>query len=43
MARGLHMGGRKVHVTEMTGPPEAGSPIATADYCYTCTAGAGFT
>ena len=43
LARGLHLGGRKIHVTEMTGPPEAGSPIATADYCYTCTAGAGFT
>jgi len=43
IAVGLHMGGRKVHVSEMTGPPEEGAPIATADHCYTCTAGAGFT
>jgi len=43
LARGLYMNGRKVHVSEMQGPPESGSPIATADHCYTCTAGSGFT
>ena len=43
LARGLYMNGRKVHVSEMQGPPEPGSPIATADHCYTCTAGSGFT
>ena len=43
LARGLYMGGRKVHVSEMSGPPPPGSPIAVADHCYTCTAGAGFT
>lgn len=43
LARGLFMGGRKVHVSEMAGPPEQDSHIATADHCYTCTAGAGFT
>jgi radical SAM/Cys-rich protein len=43
LARGLHMGGRRVHVSEMPGPPEEGTHIATADHCYTCTAGAGFT
>ncbi len=43
IAVGLHMGGERVHVSEMAGPPEPGSPIATADHCYTCTAGAGFT
>jgi len=43
LARGLFMGGHKVHVSEMPGPPEPGSHIATADHCYTCTAGAGFT
>jgi hypothetical protein len=37
------MGGRKVHVSEMAGPPEPDSHIATADHCYTCTAGSGFT
>ncbi|MBN1103894.1 MAG: arsenosugar biosynthesis radical SAM protein ArsS [Deltaproteobacteria bacterium] len=43
LARGLHMGKRKTHVSEMSGPPPEGSPIAVADHCYTCTAGAGFT
>ncbi len=43
LARGLFMGGRKVHISEMGGPPEKDSHIATADHCYTCTAGAGFT
>jgi len=43
LARGLFMGGRKIHVSEMSGFPEANSHIATADHCYTCTAGAGFT
>lgn len=43
LARGIFMGGRKIHISEMPGPPEADSPIATADHCYTCTAGAGFT
>ncbi|MES0447218.1 MAG: arsenosugar biosynthesis radical SAM (seleno)protein ArsS [Desulfobacterales bacterium] len=43
LARGLFMGGRKIHVSEMPGPPEPGTHIATADHCYTCTAGAGFT
>jgi radical SAM/Cys-rich protein len=43
LARGLFMGGHKIHVSEMPGPPEAGSHIATADHCYTCTAGSGFT
>jgi radical SAM/Cys-rich protein len=43
LAGGLFMGGRKIHVSEMPGPPEPDSHIATADHCYTCTAGAGFT
>jgi radical SAM/Cys-rich protein len=43
LARGLFMGGRKIHVSEMPGPPEPYSHIATADHCYTCTAGSGFT
>jgi hypothetical protein len=37
------MGGRKIHVSEMDGTPKQGSLIATADHCYTCTAGPGFT
>jgi radical SAM/Cys-rich protein len=43
LAIDLPMGGRKVHVSEMKGPPPPGSPISVADHCYTCTAGAGFT
>ena len=43
LARGLLMGGQKLHVSEMKGPPKAGRNIATADHCYTCTAGSGFT
>ncbi len=43
LARGLPMGRNRLHVSEMTGPPQPGAPIATADHCYTCTAGAGFT
>ena len=43
LARGLYMGGRKIHISEMDGPPKAGDYIATADHCYTCTAGSGFT
>jgi len=43
LAKGLHVGKRKTHVSEMAGPPPEGIPIAVADHCYTCTAGAGFT
>ena len=34
--------GRKVHVSEMEGPPPAGAPIRVGDHCYACTAGSGF-
>jgi len=43
LAKGLPLGGRKVHVSEMAGRPEPGTAIAVAEHCYTCTAGAGFT
>ena len=43
LARGLYLGGRKIHVSKMPGSPEPGIPIAVADHCYTCTAGVGFT
>ncbi|MBW1891333.1 MAG: arsenosugar biosynthesis radical SAM protein ArsS [Deltaproteobacteria bacterium] len=43
LARRLHMGGRKTHVSQMSGVPEYDSGIVTADHCYTCTAGSGFT
>lgn len=41
-AAGLPMGGQRRHVSEMDGPPEVGSPIATGRHCFACTAGAGF-
>jgi radical SAM/Cys-rich protein len=43
LACGIYMGHRKTHVSEMPGPPEIGNPIATAEHCYACTAGSGFT
>jgi radical SAM/Cys-rich protein len=43
LALGLPWSGEKIHVSEMPGPPNPGSPIAVADHCYACTAGAGFT
>ena len=43
LARGLYMGGQKIHVSQIQGPPKPGCLIATADHCYTCTAGSGFT
>lgn len=43
LARGLYLGGRRIHLSKMPGPPAEGMPIAVADHCYTCAAGAGFT
>jgi radical SAM/Cys-rich protein len=43
LARGLHLGRRRSHVSEMKGIPDPGTPIATGDHCYGCTAGSGFT
>ena len=43
LACGLHLAGRKTHVSEMKGLPESGDTIAVADHCYTCAAGSGFT
>ena len=43
LARCLYLGGKKIHVSEMPGPPQPGTPIITADHCYTCAAGSGFT
>ena len=43
LARGLCMSGKKIHVSDMPGPPLAGTSIITADHCYTCAAGSGFT
>jgi radical SAM/Cys-rich protein len=43
LAAGLFLGGRKLHVSKVEGPPALGSPIAVSDHCYACTAGSGFT
>jgi hypothetical protein len=43
IAAGLPFGGSPVHVSTLSGRPEAGTPIATGDHCYACTAGSGFT
>jgi radical SAM/Cys-rich protein len=43
LANGLFMGGRRTHLRELKNLPAAGAPIAVADHCYACTAGAGFT
>ena len=43
LARRLYICGRKIHISEMDGPPKAGTPIAVSDHCYACTADSGFT
>ena len=43
LARGLPLGGRRTHVSELGDLPAPGTAIAVSDHCYTCTAGAGFT
>jgi radical SAM/Cys-rich protein len=43
LARGLFLGGRKIHISESDRLPAPGTSIAVSDHCYTCTAGAGFT
>ncbi len=42
-AAGIFKGNRKVHITAADSLPAPGDPIAVADHCFTCTAGAGFT
>ncbi len=42
-AAGLHMDGKRTHISELSALPEPGEPIAVSYHCYTCTAGAGFT
>ncbi|HYA02237.1 MAG TPA: arsenosugar biosynthesis radical SAM (seleno)protein ArsS [Syntrophobacteria bacterium] len=43
LARGLPLGGRKIHISDTDHLPAPGTSIAVSDHCYTCTAGAGFT
>lgn len=42
MAAGLPFSGKPLHVAHAE-RPEQGCPIMTDDYCFTCTAGSGFT
>jgi radical SAM/Cys-rich protein len=39
----LYWGDRKTHISQLAELPQPGTPIAVADHCYTCAAGAGFT
>ena len=43
LASRMFLGGGKIHVAELDGPPQPGLPIAVSDHCYACTAGSGFT
>lgn len=43
LAAGICQGEQRIHVRDLPGPPAPGTPIAAADHCYACTAGAGFT
>lgn len=43
IAAGLPFSGSPVHVSTLDSLPETGTPIATGDHCYVCTAGSGFT
>ncbi len=43
LARRIPLGGIRRHVAAMSAPPAPGSPVVTAEHCYACTAGAGFT
>ena len=43
LGQGIHIGGRKTHLSEATAPPAPGASVAVSDHCYACTSGAGFT
>lgn len=43
VAAGRPLGGTLLHVSRLSGPPPEDIAVPTADYCYACTAGAGFT
>jgi radical SAM/Cys-rich protein len=43
LACGIPMAWSKKHVSEAEGSPPPGTPIATGNHCYACTAGSGFT
>jgi len=43
LAAGRFLAGRRIHVSGVREIPPPGTPIATGEYCYACTAGSGFT
>lgn len=43
LAAGFFMGGKKKHISRINSSPQKGEPISVGDFCYTCTAGSGFT
>jgi hypothetical protein len=43
LANGLPLGGNRRQIRDLFALPGPGSAIATADYCFACTAGTGFT
>jgi len=43
LAAGVGCGGEERLISSLTELPAPGTPIAVADHCYACTAGAGFT
>ena len=43
LAAGIFLGGKKTNIADIMELPEKGQPIYVSDYCYTCTAGTGFT
>jgi len=43
LSAGRFHGGCRTHVSDVPGKPTPGTPIEVGDYCYSCTAGSGFT
>jgi radical SAM/Cys-rich protein len=43
LAVGLHHGGQKLHISDLSTLPTSDTLIPVGDHCYSCTAGSGFT
>lgn len=43
LAAGLHHGEQRLHISQLSELPAAGTPIPVGDHCYACCAGSGFT
>jgi radical SAM/Cys-rich protein len=42
LAAGLHHGGQRTHIAQLSELPAEGTPIPVDDHCFACTAGSGF-